>query len=182
MATIAAVVAGVASTAAAGYSASQAGKGGRGAPRTTKVPLPPALAALQHYNARLLALNETAQPPSFGSWLGSGGTEQFPIQDTGFTPMEARHLGLTGPRGGPVPFVNRNQGGTLTPDQQLYLGFQQAMSGGGGPLAKAYRENKRLGHLESLAQTPRREARETRLRSRRDLNLSQNVPGTQRLF
>lgn len=181
MATIAGVVAAVGSAAASGYAASQQGKGARGAPKFAKAPLPPALAALQHYNARILALNEMNQPPSFSKWLGSGGTAQFPIQNTGFTPMEARHLGIIGPRGGTVPFVNSNQN-TLTPEQQLYLGFQQATAGGGGPLAKAYRENKRLGRLEGLPQTDARQAREAALRSRRDINLGQNVPGTQRLF
>lgn len=171
-ATIAAAAAAASAAGSIGTAAYQASQGGPAGPKQRKIPLTPYMAAFERYNARLLAQNETNQPPSFGDWLKSGGTATFPINNPGFTPQEARRLGIVGPHGTQVPFVSPGQS-MLTPEQQLYLGYQQHK----GPLFKAYRENQRIGRLEGMPQTAGREAREARLRSRRDAILNRKSPG-----
>lgn len=157
--------------------AAMAAHGARGGPSQHQIPLTPGQAAYEHYMRRLLALNATQQPPSFGDWEKSGGTATFPTIDPGFSPQEARRLGIVGPRGQQIPFVNKNAQ-TLTPEQQLYLGYQQFNAGQKqSPLARAYHLNQRLGRLEDLAQTPKREARESRIASRRNKLMGDRFTG-----
>src|SRR5580765_4994465 len=141
-----------------------------GRPSTHKFPLPKYQQGLESYYTRLLAQNLTNVPPSFGSYVQSGGTETFPINNPGFTPRESRELGIVGPRGQAVPFVNPGQN-QLTPEQALYLGYQKSRNPGADPndpLVKAFRINQRIGRIEGRPDTPARDAREQRLRGRRD--------------
>src|SRR5262249_10235298 len=91
---------------------------------------------------RLLALNVTAQPPSFATWLQSGGTAGFPIQDPGMTANEQTKLGLRGAGGMPIPWLNRTTSSAATPltrEQLLFWGAQKFAKGHlQNPLARAY--------------------------------------------
>lgn len=170
--------AGTASAAAIqSHGASAAAAAGR--PSTHKFPLPKSQRAFQNYYTRVLAQNLTDVAPSFADYIKSGGTATFPMHDTGFTPNEAKNLGIVGPRGQQVPFVapGSNQ---LTPEQALYLGYQISQAPGhdpNNPLARAYRLNQRIGRIEGRPQTDQRQAREQRLRTRRDRLISGGPTG-----
>ena len=169
-ATIAAAAISAAGSIGGGALAAQgASKAARAArPRRQTVPIPPYAKAGQELVARDLALNMNAVPPSFMDFVNSGGTATFPFQDPGLSPLEARQLGIVGPQGQQVPFVQRGQG-QLTPQQLMYLGMQLAhLKGmaGKGPLANIFRAAAREEHLKDLPQTHGRVAREGRIESR----------------
>lgn len=183
-ATVATVAAAAATVAAAGASTGMAlagGGGGAGTPQVTNIPLPKYQRGLQHYTARLLAENATQAPPSFGEFVSSGGQATFPMINRGMTPREAAQLGIVSPRGGAVPFTSFGGQTTtepvqLTPQQQLYLGYQRNRSGGeaGGPLAKAYRLERRLENLYAKPTTPQRTQRIERIERRQEQLLDPN--------
>lgn len=146
-----------------------------GKPRAQKFPLPPYELGLEKYQTRLLAENLTKTPPSFAQYVASGGTAQFPITDQGFTPQEARKLGIVGQRGQQVPFLAPGQT-TLTPEQQLYVGYLSAQQGQKGGLARAFRENRTIGELLQKPQTEGRVERENKLRAMRNALLKTPPP------
>jgi len=137
-------------------------------PRQQTIPIPPFAKAGQELVARDFALNMNAIPPSFIDFIKSGGQSTFPMQTTGMTPLEARQLGVIGPQGQQIPFVDPSQR-SLSPQQLMFLGFQLAnLKGPAGqsPLANLYRTTKREEHLETLPQDPKRVAREAKLKGK----------------
>jgi hypothetical protein len=169
-ATIAAAAIGAAATAgSAAYSAHSAGQAAKaGQPSSHKFPLPPRQQGFENYYTRLLAQNLTQTPPSFVDYINSGGKARFPLVGANqFTPQEARKLGIVDRKGNPVPFLQQGQT-SLTPEQQLYLGYLGNLSHSTGPLARAYQVNQNIKNMTSQPQTPGRVAREDTLRARRD--------------
>jgi len=139
-------------------------------PRRQTIPIPPYAKAGQELVARDLALNIGAVPPSFIDFVNSGGTATFPFQNPGLSPLEARQLGVVGPAGQQVPFVQPGQS-TLTPEQQMYLGMQLARMHGPlshSPLANLYRLDVRRERLGDLLQTPGRIRREEKISAREE--------------
>ncbi|SRR6266852_955586 len=154
--------------------AKAAAKAGKG--QQHKVPLTPYQNAFERHLYRELALNQNAQPPSFADYIQSGGTATFPITDPGYTPKELRSLGMVGPRGQQIPFGLPSES-QLTPQQALYLGYQQNREGLTTPNTRAYALNQRIQQLLGQQQTTGRTAREQRLRARRDQLISGGFSG-----
>ena len=179
MATIAAVAVAAAGAIGSGIAASQGGgaaaKAGRGTPQN--VPLPGYAQALNNYVARLVAANATAQPPSFAQYIQSGGTATFPLTNVGLTPAQAAKLGIVDPETGKqIPYLQHGQS-SLTPEQKLYLGQHRLrLAGlgessrhapaGAGPLERYAALTNLEQHLQGKPQTPRREAKESRVQDR----------------
>lgn len=153
MATAAVVAGAVASVAAAGIgAASSAGAFGSGASGKVgspkSVPLPPYAAAINRIVARDTAANMNRTPPSFATWLQSGGTADFGMKPTGMTPQEAQDLRLVDRSGNPIPQFELSQiGQPLTQEQKMYLGelrnrksWTTRFMMGADPLSKYWRE------------------------------------------
>jgi hypothetical protein len=140
VATIAAAAIGAAGSiggaAISSHGASQAAKAGR--PQPQYIPLPKYASAINHQVARDLALNMGKTPPSFASYVDSGGTLDSGFQDPGLNPRDLRSLGLMygGRNRGfhPIPLVPGSQAasGQLTPEQatwlRQYLNFNEQRS------------------------------------------------------
>ena len=92
---------------------------GQGKLRTKRVSLPPYVKAIQTYATRLMARNMTKTPPTFADWVKSGGQAKFPIEDTGFSPLEATQLGIVDTEGRAIPFLEPGQT-ELTAGQTLF--------------------------------------------------------------
>lgn len=93
-------------------------------PELLTVPLQPYENVIRQYLSRLLALNATAVPPSFGEYVQSGGKAKFPISDPGLSPTEMMQLGLIDKFGNARVRVPIGQQG-LNPDQKLFYAFQK---------------------------------------------------------
>lgn len=97
-------------------------------PNTKRIPPPDYIQALQHLVGRVLASNINAQGPTFGSFVDSGGTAGFGLKNTDLSPIQAQQLGLVGASGEEIPRVSADQH-KLTPEQELWLGYQQHRAG-----------------------------------------------------
>lgn len=136
-----------------------------------KLPLPKYAQALNQQVAQALALNMGQQPPSFVDYVKSGGMETFPYIDPGISPQNARKLGLITGRGTDVPTMSAADAaaGNLNPEQLMFLADWTYRRGRkSSPLFDIGRLNTRITRLEGRPDTPRRDAREERLRGRLD--------------